>query len=362
MKKSMNNILKEISANIKAINAKSKLTFVNILQTKNNLFFETLGNTLGDIPFVASYAIEHRSEDTFQFALDDKLDKFNKACTNIGDGYFTNDGKLTNNKRSASFKIKEYKALNLFNIPADTKSIEIENLHDKYDKVKRFVNTSENYRPILNTIHIKDGYMVGIDGYRVAKVKSYNDSENNGLIGNIPFETIKYASEWTKKLNAKATIDYTNEYYRVTIVNDEIRVTFTGKLNTGEYLNYNNLLNFNDIGGEFTVNVKDCKEEVKFLKDMRDKDSKMPLILDIDSKNKEVKLSIDDSFSKVKIDDIQYTNSGVNRIAFNENFIIDLLDSIDNDTVILNMPKSPIKPMIATNKDDTFLVLPVKIK
>ena len=360
MKKSMN-ILKEISANIKAINAKSKTTFVNILQTKNNLIFETLGNTLGDIPFVASYAIEHRSEDTFQFALDDKLDKFNKACTNIGDGCFTSDGKLTNNKRSASFKIKEYKALNLFNIPADTKSIEIENLHEKYDKVKRFVNTSENYRPILNTIHINSGYMVGIDGYRVAKVKAY-DSIDNGLVGNIPFETIKYANEWTKRLDVKATIEYTNEYYRVKIVNDEISVTFTGKLNTGEYFNYNRLLNFNDIGGEFTVNVKDCKEEVKFLKDMKDKDSKMPLILDINSQNKEMKLSIDDSFSKVKIDDIQYTDSGVNMIAFNENFIIDLLDSIDNDTVILNMPKSEIKPMIATNKDDTFLVLPVKIK
>lgn len=361
MKKSIN-ILKEISANIKAINAKSKLTFVNIIQTENNLIFETLGNTLGDIPFVASYAIQNRSTDTFQFALDDKLDKFNKACTNIGDGCFTNDGKLTNNKRSATFKIKEYKALNLFNIPADTKSIEIENLHDKYDKVKRFVNTSENYyKPILNTIHINNGYMVGIDGYRIAKVKAYNDSANNGLIGNIPFETIKYASEWTK-LNVKATIEYTNEYYRVTIVNNEIKVTFTGKLNTGEYFNYNSLLNFNDIGGKFTVNVKDCKEEVKFLKDMRDKDSKMPLILDIASENKEMKLSIDDSFSKVKIDNVQYTDSGVNRIAFNENFIIDLLDSIDNDTVILKMPKSPIKPMIATNKDDTFLVLPVKIK
>ena len=361
MKKSMN-ILKEISANIKAINAKSKTTFVNIIQTKNNLMFETFGSTLGDIPFVASYAIQNRSTDTFQFALDDKLDKFNKACTNIGDGCFTSDGKLTNNKRTATFKIKDYKALNLFNIPADTKSIEIENLHEKYDKVKRFV-ASENYRPILNTIHINAGYLVGIDGYRVAKVKAYDDSENNGLIGNIPFETIKYASEWTKKLNAKATIEYTNEYYRVTIVNDEIRVTFTGKLNTGEYFNYNRLLNFNDIGGKFTVNVKDCKEEVKFLKDMKDKDSKMPLILDIDSKNKEVKLSIDNSFTSVKIDNVQYTDSGVNRIAFNENFIIDLLDSVDNDTIVLNMPKSEIKPMIATdNKNNTFLILPVKIK
>ena len=84
---------------------------------------------------------------------------------------------------------------------------------------------------------------------------------------------------------------------------------------------------------------------------------------DLKTSNKEVKLSIDDSFSKVKIDDIQYTNSGVNRIAFNENFIIDLLDSIDNDTVILNMPKSPIKPMIATdNKNNTFLILPIKLK
>ena len=185
--------------------------------------------------------------------------------------------------------------------------------------------------------------------------------KNNTLIGNIPFETIKYASEWTK-LNAKATIDYTNEYYRVKIVNNEISVTFTGKLNTGEYLNYNKLLDNNEVGGEFTVNVKDCKEEIKFLKDMKAKDSKMPLILDIDSETKEVKLSIDDSFSKVKIDNVKYTNSGVNKIAFNENFIIDLLDSIDNDTVILNMPKSEIKPMIATNKDDTFLVLPVKLK
>lgn len=361
MKKSMN-MLKEIAGNIKAINAKSTLTFVNIIQTENNLTFEVLGNTLGNIPFVASYKIQNRSTDIFQFALDDKLDKFNKACTNIGDGFFTSDGKLTNNKRSATFKIKDYKELNLFDIQADTKSIEIENLHEKYDKVKRFVNTSENYRPILNTIHVKDGYMVGIDGYRVAKIKAYDDSENNGLIGNIPFETIKYASEWTKRLNVKATIEYTNEYYRVTIVNNEISVTFTGKLNIGEYFNYNNLLNFNDIGGEFTVNVKDCKEEVKFLKDMKDKESKMPLILDIDSENKEVKLSIDDSFSKVKINNVKYKVSAVNRIAFNENFIIDLLDSVDNNTVILNMPKSPIKPMIAINEDDTFLVLPIKLK
>ena len=361
MKKSMN-ILKEISANIKAINTKSTFTFVNISQTENNLTFETLGNTLGEIPFIASYTIKNRSTDTFNFALDDKLDKFNKACTNIGDGFFTSDGKLTNNKRSATFKIKDYKELNLFNIPADTKSIEIENLHEKYDKVKRFVNTSENYRPILNTIHINNGYMVGIDGYRVAKIKAYDDSENNGLVGNIPFEVLKHASEWTKKLNVTATIEYTNEYYRVKIVNNEISVTFTGKLNTGEYLNYSNLLDNKEIAGSFTVNVKDFKEEVKFLKDMKDKDSKMPLILDIVSENKEVKLSIDDSFSKVKIDNVNYGASAVNRIAFNENFIIDLLDSVDNDTINLNMPDSAIKPMIATNKDDTFLVLPIKLK
>lgn len=361
MKKSMN-ILKEISASIKAINAKSKFTIVNITQLENNLTFETFGSTLGDIPFIASYTIGNRSTDTFQFALDDKLDKFAKACTNIGDGFFTSDGKLTNNKRSASFKIKDYKALNLFNIPADTKSIEIENLHEKYDKVKRFVNTTENYRPILNTIHIKDGFMVGIDGYRVAKVKAY-DSIDNGLVGNIPFEVLKYASEWTKKLNVKATIEYTNENYRVTIVNSEISVTLTGKLNTGEYFNYSKLLNNNEIVGQFEVNVKDFKEEVKFLKDMKDKDSKMPLILDIASENKEVKLSIDDSFSKVKIDDVNYSPSAVNRIAFNENFIIDLLDSVDNDTILLQMPDSSIKPIIATDKDDnTFLVLPVKIK
>lgn len=360
MKKSMN-MLKEISANIKAVNGKST-TFVNVIQTENNLTFETLGNTLGDIPFIASYEIQNRSTDTFEFTLDDKLDKFNKACTNIGDGFFTSDGKLTNNKRSATFKIKDYKELNLFNIPADTKSIEIENLHEKYDKVKRFVNTSENYRPILNTIHIKDGFMVGIDGYRVAKIKAYDDSTNNGLVGNIPFEVLKYASEWTKKLNAKATIEYTNEYYRVKIVNNEISVTFIGKLNTGEYLNYSKLLDNKEIVGSFTVNVKDFKEEVKFLKDMKDKDSKMPLILDIESENKEVKLSINDSFSKVKIDNVNYGASAVNRIAFNENFIIDLLDSVDNDTIVLNMPNSAIKPMIGINKDDTFLVLPVKLK
>lgn len=360
MKKSMN-ILKEIAISIKSINTKST-TFVNVIQTENNLTFETLGNTLGDIPFIASYEIKNRSTDTFKFTLDDKLDKFNKACANIGDGFFTN-GKLTNNKRSASFKIKKYKALNLFETPTYTKSIEIENLHEKYDKVKRFVNTSENYRPILNTIHINAGYLVGIDGYRVAKVKAY-DSTDNGLVGNIPFEVLKYASEWTKKLNVKATIEYTNttEYYRVTIVNSEIKVTFTGKLNTNDYFNYSKLLDNKEIIGSFTVGVKDFKEEVKFLKDMKDKDSKMPLILDIDSQNKEVKLSIDDSFTSVKIDNVNYSVSAVNRIAFNENFILDLLDSVDNDTIVLNMPNSPIKPMIATNKDDTFLILPVKIK
>lgn len=360
MKKSMN-ILKEIAISIKSINTKST-TFVNVIQTENNLTFETLGNTLGDIPFIASYEIKNRSTDTFKFTLDDKLDKFNKACANIGDGFFTN-GKLTNNKRSASFKIKKYKALNLFETPTYTKSIEIENLHEKYDKVKRFVNTSENYRPILNTIHINAGYLVGIDGYRVAKVKAY-DSTDNGLVGNIPFEVLKYASEWTKKLNVKATIEYTNttEYYRVTIVNSEIKVTFTGKLNTNDYFNYSKLLDNKEIIGSFTVGVKDFKEEVKFLKDMKDKDSKMPLILDIDSQNKEVKLSIDDSFTSVKIDNVNYSVSAVNRIAFNENFILELLDSVDNDTIVLNMPNSPIKPMIATNKDDTFLILPVKIK
>ena len=361
MKKSMN-ILKEISANIKAVNGKSKTTFVNIMQDENNLTFEAFGNTLGDIPFVASYEIQNRSTDTFKFTLDDKLDKFNKACSNILDGFFTSDGKLTNNKRNASFKIKEYKPFNLFDIPADTKSIEIENLHEKYDKVKRFVNTSENYKPILNTIHINNGFMVGIDGYRVAKVKAY-DSTDNGLVGNIPFEVLKYASEWTKKLNLKATIEYTDNNYRVTIVNSEISVTFTGKLNTGEYLNYNNLLDSKVIVGQFKVNVKDFKEEVKFLKDMKDKDSaKMPLILDIASENKEVKLSIDDSFTSIKINNVNYSASAVNRIAFNENFILDLLDSVDNNTIVLNMPDSPIKPMIATNKEDTFLVLPVKIK
>ena len=361
MKKSMN-ILKEISANIKAVNGKSKTTFVNIMQDENNLTFEAFGNTLGDIPFVASYTIGNRSTDTFKFTLDDKLDKFNKACSNILDGFFTSDGKLTNNKRNASFKIKEYKPFNLFDIPADTKSIEIENLHEKYDKVKRFVNTSENYKPILNTIHINNGFMVGIDGYRVAKVKAY-DSTDNGLVGNIPFEVLKYASEWTKKLNLKATIEYTDNNYRVTIVNSEISVTFTGKLNTGEYLNYNNLLDSKVIVGQFKVNVKDFKEEVKFLKDMKDKDSaKMPLILDIASENKEVKLSIDDSFTSIKINNVNYSASAVNRIAFNENFILDLLDSVDNNTIVLNMPDSPIKPMIATNKEDTFLVLPVKIK
>ena len=360
MKKSIN-ILKEVSANIKALNSKKSFQFINLVQDREALTLSTLAtDKLSSNSFRVDYIINSKSDNTFSYSLNDQADKLEKACKNI-DGKFNAEGVLSNGKRQVQFDInKDFKNLPTYTVAEDYDSIAIKDFVSVYDKVKDFVS-KDSVRPIITGVNFNCGYAYAVDGYRLAKIKAYDVVGSNTYNNfTIPQDVISCISKWSKTLKAEVTLNVDKNKYNFIITSNDLKVIVAGEHMQGEYMKCDNLLQgYKGYNFTLSVNAKDFMNELKFLVDIEGMDKKKPMVISPDYDNNTFNLSIASTQSKVDITPIKVNKDKLFKFAFNPKYLIDALkNSVETPVLYYD---TAIAPLIIESGIDTFLVLPVRI-
>ena len=361
MKKSIN-ILKEVSANIKALNSKQSLQFINLVQGKEILQLSTVvTDKLSSNSFRVDYIINSKSDNTFSYSLNSQADKLEKACKNI-DGKFNAEGILSNGKRQVQFSInKDFQDLPTYATAEDHDSIAIKDFVSVYDKVKDFVS-KDSVRPILTGVNFNSGYAYAVDGYRVAKIKAYDVVGSNTYNNfTIPQDVMSCVAKWSKSLKAEVTLKVDKDKYNFIITSSDLKVIVSGEHIQGEYLNCEKVLQgYKDYNFALSVNAKDFMNELKFLVDIEGLDKiKNPMVISPDYDNNTFNLSIAGTQSKIDITPIKVNKDKLFKFAFNPKYLIDALkNSVENPVLYYD---TAISPLIIESGIDTFLVLPVRI-
>ena len=360
MKKSIN-ILKEVSANIKALNSKKSMQFINLVQDREALTLSTLvADKLSSNSFRVDYIINSKSDSTFGYSLNSQADKLEKACKNI-DGKFNAEGILSNGKRQVQFSInKDFQDLPTYATAEDHDSIAIKDFVSVYDKVKDFVS-KDTVRPILTGVNFNSGYMYAVDGYRVAKIKAYDIVENNTYDNfTIPQDVMSCVAKWSKTLKAEVTLKVDKDKYNFIITSNDLKVIVAGEHMQGEYMKCDNLLQgYKDYNFALSVNAKDFSNELKFLVDIEGMDKQKPMVINPDYNSNIFELSNASTQSKVNITPIKVNKDKLFKFAFKPKYLIDALkNSVEMPVLYYD---TAINPLIIESGDDTFLVLPVRI-
>ena len=326
MKKSIN-ILKEVSANIKALNSKQSLQLITLIQDKEILTLSTLvTDKLSSNSFRVDYIIDSKSDDTFSYSLNSQADKLEKACKNI-DGKFNSEGVLSNGKRQVQFSInKDFQDLPTYTTAEDHDSITIKDFVNMYDKVKDFVS-KDSVRPIITGVNFNSGYMYTVDGYRVAKIKAYDVAGGNTYNNfTIPQDVMSCVAKWCKTLKAEVTLKVDKDKYNFIITSNDLKVIVSGEHIQGEFLKCEQVLQgYKDYNFALSVSAKDFSNELKFLVDIEGMDKKKPMVIDPDYDNNTFNLSIASTQSKVDITPIKVNKDKLFKFAFNPKYLIDVL-------------------------------------
>ena len=360
MKKSIN-ILKEVSANIKALNSKQSLQFINLIQDMETFTLSTLvADKLSGNSFRVDYIIDSKSDSTFSYSLNNQAEKMEKACKNI-DGKFNAEGILSNGKRQVQFNInKDYQDLPTYTTAEDYDSITIKDFVSVYDKVKDFV-AKDNTRLILTGVNFNSGYVYTVDGYRVAKIKAYDVAGGNTYNNfTIPQDVMSCVAKWSKTLKAEVTLKVDKDKYNFIIASNDLRVIVSGEHIQGEYMKCDKLLQgYKDYNFALSVNAKDFMNELKFLVDIEGLDKNKPIVINPDFDNNTFNLSIVDTQSKVDIDPVKVNKDNLFKFAFNPKYLIDVLkNSVEMPVLYYD---TAISPLIIESGEDMFLVLPIRI-
>ena len=360
MKKSIN-ILKEVSANIKALNSKQSLQFINLIQDMETFTLSTLvADKLSGNSFRVDYIIDSKSDSTFSYSLNNQAEKMEKACKNI-DGKFNAEGILSNGKRQVQFNInKDYQDLPTYTTAEDYDSITIKDFVSVYDKVKDFV-AKDNTRLILTGVNFNSGYVYTVDGYRIAKIKAYDVAGGNTYNNfTIPQDVMSCVAKWSKTLKAEVTLKVDKDKYNFIIASNDLRVIVSGEHMQGEYMKCDKLLQgYKDYNFTLNVNAKDFSNELKFLVDIEGLDKKKPMVINPDYDNDTFNLSIVDTQSKVDIDPVKVNKDNLFKFAFNPKYLIDVLkNSVEMPVLYYD---TAINPSIIESGEDIFLVLPIRI-
>ena len=113
---------------------------------------------------------------------------------------------------------------------------------------------------------------------------------------------------------------------------------------------------------QVTVNTDNLQENVKYICDMKDKKSRIPMVTEFNNGNLTMSLSNDTGKYSTSMD---IKNDYEFKIAFNPDFVNDALTSIEkNDVINLLLPERNTNPMLIINENhnEKYLILPMRMK
>lgn len=267
---------------------------------------------------------------------------------------------FTDGKKKLKLTIGD--AYDIFKVETDRSfTVERDRLETAFNKVKKTVAKEES-RPILCGVHFKDNFIETVDGYRVSQVViSDNYFDNDFVIYPKAIEILLDATK--KEKNQNVTIGTHNGVAVMKVENDNYTLQVIARTIEGEFLKSDNLLNGSDF--EYVIEMNSNKEivsEVAFIADMLKGESnkKNPMVVEIGGADIVFKESCGGSETKVAADEVKESQKENLTIAFNPQYILDALKSIDDDTFTMNFI-SKLTPVIIKNDYEKYLILPVRL-
>lgn len=218
-------------------------------------------------------------------------------------------------------------------------------LFNRYGKIK-YAISKEDSRPIHTGVCFNRNQMVALDGYRVAINSNDKLKVDSKFV--VPQGAMNLLDSFDKS-------DIEIEVSKTHIVFKNSEVTIMSRLLEGEYLDYDLAIpkNNNEI---YTVNVKQYVNELKYLKEFDDRNSKRPVKFDNGT------LSLHNSNGEFKAH-VDIKGNAKSVYGYNLHYMMDGLNQFkDSDNITMKAGEA-LSPIILTDDKDNFaLVLPVRLK
>lgn len=226
-------------------------------------------------------------------------------------------------------------------------------------KSTTFAIAQDETRPILQGVlfEVKDKSLnlIALDGYRLALKKEYLDSDIDIEVV-IPGKTLNEVSKILEDIEQNVQITFTNNHILFNL--DKTKII--SRLLEGKFVNYRSLLP-QEHKIAITVKKQELQNGIERASLMA-KDGNNNLIK-LDIEDEAIILSSNSQLGKVR-EEVNINLQGDKiQIAFNSRYLLDVLKSLDDEEVILEMTSS-VTPCIIKGKmvdNYRYLVLPVRV-
>lgn len=222
-------------------------------------------------------------------------------------------------------------------------------LLERYNKIKHAISKEET-RPILTGVCFQDNKIIALDGYTA----SQNTDKKMNVIK--PFVVagdgmLLLTKCIDKKKDHALQVAIDEKYVQFKFGN----ITIKSKLLHGEYINIKQIIpKYSD--KTLTLDVKTLKENITYLKDMRDNNNGCVIV----EAQKQYIYTENGTFN-ADINPLESDNMDGFKIAFNPRYVLDMLKTIEGDSITLQFT-TPVSPCTVVDGDTTHLVLPVRIQ
>jgi len=235
---------------------------------------------------------------------------------------------------------------------SNTYTYDLQKFDTRLNKVKISI-AKDNIRPLFTGVHLNNNAMVTVDGWRI----SMNTDNDLNIIEpiTVPFSKLSLMQKLYGTKDKHTLTIKTNHIYTTFEFNN---VTFTTRLLEGDFPKYEQLLNA-DLKNEVTADTEQLKENVKYICDMKENGSRLPMKTIFD--NGKVTFNYDCEKGSYSTS-MQLDNKYEFKIAFNPDFVDDALTSIGKSkNVTLLLPDKNVNPMLIVNEEQTekYLILPI---
>ena len=351
----------------KVVNKKAKLPVLqNVLLkanqegitiTANNIESMLVCNIKGEIQEQGLALIHHEN-----FKL------INKFKDNILEVNSTNGDKVTiKGKRNLDI-LQEYSPVEneetiLENTSSQYEAFKI-NTKDLKDMLKLKIATSDNdNRPSNTGITINNNHAYAVDGYRLIKKKiniSTQQQKTLFLSNNAIDILDKILGKGDDVLQVNYILTDGNKLDKLIIKNNEF--TLASRCYQGEFFNAEQVIP-KEFNNTLTVRSKLLLESLEFAKEI-EKGMKYPVILTIKDDNMQVARN---AAKKNSLEDVRINSTFINefKIAFNVQYLIDAIKTLDVDEIEMKFVNREINPLVINSanntEDELHLVLPVKL-
>ena len=242
----------------------------------------------------------------------------------------------------------------------ETKKIQVpQNILKNMIKSTSFAIAQDETRPILQGLlfEIKDKKLnlVALDGYRLAIKSEYLDSDFDMDIV-IPGKTLNEVAKILEDSDSMVDITFTNNHILFNLEETKI----ISRLLDGKYVNYNSLLPQEH---KLLVEVdrqklQSCIERASLM--VKEGNSNL---IKLDVKEDTLVITSNSQLGKVR-EEMSINLQGEEiQIAFNSRYLIDVLKSMEEETIVLEMTSSVTPCVIKAKNTDSYkyLVLPVRL-